>query len=165
MRSRGSANRQDPELLGPAARQFDFDLVARQVPAQGSADRRASGDRIGVPRLVVADQAMLTNNSGRKILDLDSGADGGGLVLGRLDHRRRIQQPLKTREPRRQDGLLLEGLQVVIVASDLAESAGLSETLRELNVKLMPQALNARLQRSRTFAGDGRYGCGLKLDL
>ena len=69
---------------------------------------------------------------------------------------RRIQQSLKAREPRRQDGLLLEGLQVVIVASGLAERAGLIEALREFDVKLMPQALNARLQRPHTFAGDDR---------
>jgi hypothetical protein len=143
-------------LLGPAARQFHFDLVARQVPDQGSPNRRASRDRIGLARLIVADQPMLTNGSGRKILDLDSGPDGSGLVRGRLDHDRRIQQSLKTRKPRRQDGLLLKGLQVVIVASDLAESAGLIEAVREFDVKLMPQALNSRLQRPRTFAGDCR---------
>jgi hypothetical protein len=145
-------------LLGPAARELDFDLVARQVPDQGSADRGASGDRIGDPRLVVADQAMLTNGSRRKILDLDSRADGSGRVPGRLllNKCRRIQQALKTREPRCKDGLLLEGLQIVIVASDLAEPAGLIEAVREFDVKLMPQALNARLQRPRTFAGDGR---------
>ena len=120
---------------------------------------------MSIARPVVADQPMLTNGPGRKILDLDSGTNCGGLVPGRLNHGRRIQQALKPREPRRQDGLLLEGLQVVIVGCDLPESAGFIETLRVLDVKLMPQALNARLQYSRTFAGDGRYRCGLKLDL
>ena len=153
-------------MLGSAARQLDFDLVAREMPDQGSADRRASRDRVDVSRLVVADQTMLTNGSRRKILDLDSSADGSGLVLGRLllNNCRRIQQPLKTGEPRRQDGLLLEGLQIVIVAPDLAEPAGLIEAVRELDVKLMPQALNARLQRPRAFAGDDRWRRGLGLD-
>jgi hypothetical protein len=158
MHSCRSSNSQDPEFLGSAARQLDFDLVARHVPDQRSADRRASRDRVAVSRLVVADQAMLTNGPRRKILDLDSSAYGSGLLPGRLllNHCRRIQQSLKTRQPRREDGLLLEGLQVVIVASDLAERAGLIEAVREFDVKLMPQALNARLQRPHTFAGDDR---------
>jgi hypothetical protein len=158
MHSCRGSNRQDPELLGPAARQLDFDLVARQVPDQGSADRRASRGRIGVSRLVVADQQMLTNGPRRKILNLDSTPDCSGLAPGRLllNDRRRIQQSLKAREPRRQDGLLLEGLQVVIIAPGLAEPAGLIEAPRELDVKLMPQALNARPQGPRTFAGDDR---------
>jgi hypothetical protein len=162
-----SANRQDPESLGPAARQLDFDLVARHVPDQRSADRRASRDCVAVSRLVVADQTMLTNGPRRKILDLDNSAYGSGLLPGRLllNDCRRIQQFLKAREPRRQDGLLLECLQVVIVASDLAERAGLIEAVREFDVKLMPQALNARLQRPHTFAGDDRQRGGLRLDL
>ena len=73
-----------------------------------------------------------------------------------LNDCRRIQQTLEARKPRGEDRLLLEGLQIVIVASGLAESAGLVEAVREFDVKLMPQALEARLQRPRTFAGDGR---------
>jgi hypothetical protein len=161
------ANRQDPELLGPAARQLNLDLVTRQVPDHGSADRGASRNRIALPRLVVADQPMLTNGPRRKILDLDSSANGSRLVPGRLlpNHSRRIQQPLKTREPRRQDGLLLEGLQVVIVATDLAKPARLIEAVRELDVKLMPQTVKARLQRPRTLAGDDGWRWDLGLDL
>jgi hypothetical protein len=167
MHSCHSSDSQDPELVGPAAGQLDLDLVARQMANQGPADRRTSRDRVAIPRLVVADHAMLTNGPRRKILDLDGSAYGSGLLPGRLlpNHPRRIQQSLKTREPRRQDGLLLEGLQVVIVASDLAERAGLIEAVREFDVKLMPQALNARLQRPRTLAGDDRWRWGLGLDL
>jgi hypothetical protein len=156
MHSCRSSDSQDPELLGPAAGQLDFDLVARQLPDQGSAYRRAGRDGIGVARFEVADKPMLTNSTRRKILNLDSGADGSGPRPGRLHHSRRIQQSLKTRKHRREDGLLLKGLQVVIVASDLAESAGFIEALRELDIKLMPQALNARQQRPLPFAGDGR---------
>ena len=79
-----SANRQDPESLGPAARQLDFDLVARHVPDQRSADRRASRDCVAISRLVVADQAMLTNGPRRKILDLNNSAYGSGFLPGRL---------------------------------------------------------------------------------
>jgi hypothetical protein len=48
-----------------------------------------------------------------------------------------------------------EGLQVVIVGSDLTESARLVQTGRELDIKLMPQALDPRLQLPLALAGDG----------
>ena len=44
------------------------------------------------------------------------------------------------------------------------QRAGLIEAVREFDVKLMPQALNARLQRPHTFAGDDRQRGGLRLD-
>jgi hypothetical protein len=154
-------------LLGPTARQADIDLVARQVPDQGSADRRACRDRIGLARLVVANQPMLASDPRGKIFDLDSSAHGRGLATGGplFNNCRGIQQSPEARKPRREDGLLLEGLEVVIVAFDLAESAGLIEAVRELDFKLMPQALDTRPQRPRTFAGDGRWRRGLGLDL
>jgi hypothetical protein len=101
---------------------------------------------------------MFASDPGRKIFDLDGSAHGSGLPPGGplVNNCRRIQQPLEARKPRREDGVLLESLEVVIVASDLAESASLIEAVCELDLKLMPQALSARPQRPRTFAGDSR---------
>ena len=91
---------------------------------------------------------MLLDHAGSKILDLNKSPDRSrpAPCWLLLDHCCRIQRSLKPRKPRRQNGLLLNGLQVVIVATDLAEPAGLMAGLmeagRELDVKLMPQPLN-----------------------
>ena len=87
---------------------------------------------------------MLVDGSRSKILDLNSGSDRSRLAacLLLLDHCRRVQRSLKPRNPRCQNGLLLNGLQIVIVATDLTESASLMKAGCELDVKLMPHALD-----------------------
>ena len=48
MRSGCSANCEDPELLGPAARQLDFDLVARHVPIRARPIGELADTAVGV---------------------------------------------------------------------------------------------------------------------
>ena len=73
------------------------------------------------------------------------------------DHRCRAQQPLEARDPGSEDGLLLEGLQVVVVAGDLTEGPRLAQAGGELDAQLMIQSPQGGTQSALSLTGKDRW--------
>ena len=83
---------------------------------------------------------MLAHIPRDDVFHLDHVADGhrAGRAVPVHD-RRRIQEQLKSLDPRGDDGFLLLDLEIVIVLADVAEGAGVSQPLWGFDLKLMPE--------------------------